>query len=462
MALGDAEGFLGIILEVRLTVHIGGLADDLDGVLVGTHGTVGTQAPELAGDSAFRLGQQRRAQRQGQMGHIVLDADGKVVLRLLQRQIVEHGLDLGRSGILAAEAVAAGIDERAVGVVDVGGADILIQRLADGAGFLHTVQNGDLLHRLGHGGKQMLGGEGAEQMHLQEAYLLALGVQIVDDLLSAAGHAAHGYDDTLGIRSAVVVEQVILTAGQLADLRHIVLHHIGQLGVVGVVGLPQLEIDIGVIHQRTHPGILGVQRIGTELGQRVIIHQLGVVIILQHIDLLDLVAGAETVKEMQERDAGLDSAQVGHSRQIGGLLDAAAGEHGKARLAAVHHVGMIAENGKRVGTYGTGRHVQHAGQTLARDTVHRRDHQHQALRRGKAGGQRTGLQGAVAGAAGAGFGLHLHQTDRLAENVLAALGRPLIRMLRHGAGRRNGIDGSNFGEGICHICRRLVAVTDFH
>ena len=173
-------------------------------------------------------------------------------------------------------------------------------------------------------------------------------------------------------------------------------------------------------------------------------------------------AGAETVKEMQERDAGLDSAQVGHSRQIGGLLDAAAGEHGKARLAAVHHVGMIAEDGKRMGSHGTGCHMQHTGQTLTRDTVHRRDHQHQALRRGKAGGQRTGLQGAVAGTAGAGLGLHFHQTDRLAENVLAALGRPLIRMLRHRAGRRNGIDGSYFRKGICHICRRFVSVADLH
>ena len=41
VALGDTEGLLGIVLKVRLTVHIGGLADNLDGVLVGTHGTVG-------------------------------------------------------------------------------------------------------------------------------------------------------------------------------------------------------------------------------------------------------------------------------------------------------------------------------------------------------------------------------------------------------------------------------------
>ena len=34
VALGDAEGLLGVILKIRLAVHISGLADDLDGVLI--------------------------------------------------------------------------------------------------------------------------------------------------------------------------------------------------------------------------------------------------------------------------------------------------------------------------------------------------------------------------------------------------------------------------------------------
>ena len=281
-------------------------------------------------------------------------------------------------------------------------------------------------------------------MYLQEAHLLALGVQVVDDLLCAAGHGAHGHNDALGVGCTVVVEQMVLAAGQLADLGHVVLHHVGQVGVVGIVGLAQLEVDIGVIHQRAHAGILRIQGIGTELGQSVIVHQLGVLVVVQHVDLLDLVAGTETVKEVQEGDAGLDGAQVGHGGQIGGLLDAAAAQQGKARLAAVHHVGVIAEDGERVGTHGTGRHMQHAGQTLAGDTVHGGDHQHQTLGSGEAGGQGTGLQCAVAGTAGTGLGLHLHQTDGLAEDVLLTLGRPLVSMLRHGAGRGDGVDGSNF------------------
>ena len=173
-------------------------------------------------------------------------------------------------------------------------------------------------------------------------------------------------------------------------------------------------------------------------------------------------AGTEAVEEVQERNTRLDSAQVRHGSQVGGLLDAAAGQQGKAGLTAVHHVGVVTEDGERVGAHGAGRHVQHAGQTLAGDAVQGGDHQHQTLRGGEAGGQRTGLQRAVTGAAGAGLGLHLHQTHRLTEDVLLAVGRPRIGVLRHGAGRGDGVDGCDLGERVCHIRRRFVAVADLH
>ena len=86
------------------------------------------------------------------MRHVIHDADGEVVLRLVQQQIVEHGLDLGGGGVLAGQAVAAGVDGGAVALVDVGGADVLVQRLANRADLLDAVQNGDFLHRLGHSG----------------------------------------------------------------------------------------------------------------------------------------------------------------------------------------------------------------------------------------------------------------------------------------------------------------------
>ena len=140
---------------------------------------------------------------------------------------------------------------------------------------------------------------------------------------------------------------------------------------------------------------------------------------------------------------------MGHGGQVCGLLDAAAGEHGKARLAAVHHVAVVAEDGEGVGAHGAGRHMQHAGQTLAGDAVLGGDHQHQALGGGEAGGQSTGLQCAVTCAAG------------LAEDVLSSVGGPFVGFLRHGGRRGDGIDARYLGKGIGNIGGGFVAVTDF-
>ena len=172
MAPGDAEGLLGVVLEVRLGVHIGVVADDLDGVLVGAHGAVAAQAPELAADHLLVGQGQAVAHGQGAVGHIVLNAHGEAGEGLVAQQVVEHGLDLGGSGVLGGETIAAAADVGGVLPVSVGGADSQIQGVAGRAHFLAAVQNGDLLHRLGQGGPEMLLGERIEQMDLEIANLL--------------------------------------------------------------------------------------------------------------------------------------------------------------------------------------------------------------------------------------------------------------------------------------------------
>ena len=52
VADGDAAGLLGVVLEVGLDVLVRVVADDLDGVLVRTDGTVAAETPELALDGA--------------------------------------------------------------------------------------------------------------------------------------------------------------------------------------------------------------------------------------------------------------------------------------------------------------------------------------------------------------------------------------------------------------------------
>ena len=462
VGLRNAEGLLGVVLKVSLAVHVGRLADDLDRVFVRADGAVRAETPELAGDRAFRLGEQGRADREGEMGHVVVDTDREVILRRVERQIVENGLDLGGRGVLGGQTVAAGIDHRAVRVVDISRADVLIQRLAVGAGFLETVEHGDLFHGLRDRAEHVLHGERAEQVDLQEADLLAALVQVVHSLADGAGDGAHRNDQALCVGCAIVVEQVIFTAGQLADLGHIILNDVGQSGIVAVAGLALLEVDVGVVDHRAHARIFGVQRVGAEFCKGVIVDELGKVGILKRLDLLDLMAGAEAVEEVHERDPCLDGGQVGDAGQIDGFLDGAGVQHRKAGLAAVHHVGVIAEDRECVCADGTGSHMQNAGQTLAGQSVHGGNHQHQALRGGEGCSQSAGFQSAVTSADGAGFRLHLHQTDGLAKDVLQPVRGPLVGVFRHGGRRGDRVDRGDFGESIRDVRSSFVAVHNLH
>ena len=76
----DTAGLLGVIIEVCLCIHIGVVADDLDGVLVGTDSTVCAQTPELAADCAFGSGNDLFAAVEGQVCDIVRDTDGEGLL----------------------------------------------------------------------------------------------------------------------------------------------------------------------------------------------------------------------------------------------------------------------------------------------------------------------------------------------------------------------------------------------
>lgn len=119
---------------------------------------------------------------------------------------------------------------------------------------------------------------------------------------------------------------------------------------------------------------------------------------------------------------------------------------------------MIAKDVQGVGSDATRGDVEDARELLARDLVHVRDHQEQALRSRVGGGQSTGTQRTVNGTGCTRLGLHLDDLDRGAKDVLATLGRPLVDMVGHRAGRRNGINSRYLGVRIRNICGRLVAV----
>ena len=462
VADGHAAGLLGVVLEVRLDILVGVVADDLDGVLVGAHGAVAAQAPELDLDGALGRGVGGGLLLQGHVGHVVHDADGELALGGGLGQLLIHREHAGGRGVLGAQAVAAA-DDGDVGAPRVGQGShhVQVEGLALGAGLLGAVQHGDVLAGGGDSGQQLVRAPGTVQAHLDQTHLLAVGVEVVDDLLGHVADGAHGDDDPVGVGHAVVVEQLVIGAQLGVDLAHVLFHDAGDGVVVLVAGLAVLEEDVAVLMGAAHHGALGVEGAGAEVADGLPVHHPGQVLIVPDGDLLDLVGGTEAVEEVHEGDAALDGGQVGHRAQVHDLLGVGLAQHGEAGLAAGHDVGVVAEDVQRVAGHGPGGHMEYSGKQLAGDLVHIGDHQQQALGGGVSSGQGAGGQGAVDGAGRAGLGLHLNDLDGLAEDILAASGGPLVHVVRHGAGRRDGIDAGHLGKGVGHVGGGGVAVHSF-
>ena len=159
------------------------VADDLDAVLVCADGTVGTEAEELAADRALGSGVHKVALGEGSIHNIVDDADGEMVLGFVELKVVVNLLDHGGGEFLAAEAVSAAVALDVKPCLRNRVNDVEVERFAEGAGFLGSVKNSDLLAGCGDSRKELVRCEGTIQANLDKAELLALCVEVVDSSL---------------------------------------------------------------------------------------------------------------------------------------------------------------------------------------------------------------------------------------------------------------------------------------
>ena len=96
-------------------------------------------------------------------GHVVVDANGEAVLRLVQQQVIVHRLHHAGGSILARQAEAAAHDGIELPArVHQYRFHVQIQGLTGGAGLLGAVQNGHTGHGLGQGPQEVFGGERPE------------------------------------------------------------------------------------------------------------------------------------------------------------------------------------------------------------------------------------------------------------------------------------------------------------
>ena len=99
MGQSQSSGFFGIICKICLCIHVGMIADDFNGLFVGTYRTIRTKSPEFTGDSSFGGGVWYLSSFKGSIGYIICDTNGKMVLWILLFQIVKYTGNVVRSGI---------------------------------------------------------------------------------------------------------------------------------------------------------------------------------------------------------------------------------------------------------------------------------------------------------------------------------------------------------------------------
>ena len=377
-------GFAAVVNKVALAVFAGVFGDNLNGVLVGADRPVCTQTEEHGAHDVFALGVNAVVVWQRFVGNIVVNADRKAVKRLGGSAVVINRLDHARRKFFGRQAVTSADDfrhrdfARRRGLRQRGN-DIKIKRFARRAGFLGSVKHGNNLGALRQRGDKRLRRERTIQVDFNHAVFGALCVQIVNGFLHGFGAGTHNHDNLFGIGRAVVVNNMILSAGDFRKLVHFFLNDTRHGVIILVRRLASLEEHVGVLRRSADNRRFGAQSV---LGVKVIVNAFkhrAQVVVGKNFDFLDFMRCAETVKEVHKRHARPQRGSLGNRRHIMRFLHRVGAKHRKAGLAAAHHVGVVAENRQRVIRERARRNVHHERRKFAGDFIHIRNHQQQAL-----------------------------------------------------------------------------------
>ncbi|MNF65088.1 hypothetical protein D3C84_468390 [compost metagenome] len=461
---GARARLLGVVDEVALGVEALQLADDLDAVLVGADRAVGTESEEQRPHPAGGLQIADGVPGQTEARHVIDNSHGKAWTRCIGCQLLEHRRAHGRGELFGRETVAAAteprqpLDKTALQTIDQRALHIQQQRLAAGARLLGAIQHRHAAHAGGQRIEQRLHREGAIETNDQHPGLAILPVEPIHRSAGGGRPRAHQHDHIGGIGCAMVLHQLVVTAGQLAEAVHALLYPRRHRLVEGVDALAGLEIGVGVLGSAAHHRMIRVQRPRAVGTHPVVVDKRPNFIFVQRGDLVHLVGGTEPVEEVDEGHPTLQGDAMGNQRQILRLLHRGGSEHGKTGAARRHHILMVTKDRQPLGRQRAGRHMEHRRGQFAGDLVHIRQHQHQPLTGGEGGGERPRLQGAVYSPGRPPFALHLHHCGDVTPQVGLLLIRPGVGQFGHGRARGDGVNGTHFAQLIRHPGRGFVAV----
>ena len=325
MRNGDGAGFLRVILKVALGVVGGLITNDLDRVLVRTDSAIGTETKEDRLDHVVFQDLERGVVINTEVGDIIYDTDGEAVLGLILGKLVEDALDhrwgeiLGRKTItttgnqrhlLAGRSALQNARRQSID-------DILEERLTDGTGFLGAVEHSNFLDAGGDHAQEVFNGEWPVKAHNHHTHFFAMTIQVFGNFSGSLRAGAHDHDHAVCVGSAVIFHDLVFAAGQVCKAFHFLFNDANALVIVAVNRLTTLEVHIGVLGRTADYGGIRGQGALAMRNDHIFIHNGAQIFVGKTFDLVDLVGGAEAVKEMDKRYTG---AQARSCRNRGGIL----------------------------------------------------------------------------------------------------------------------------------------------
>ena len=217
------------------------------------------------------------------------------------------------------------------------------------------------------------------QVDIYNPHLFAGGIDGVSHIFTDIGNGTDGDNDTVRVRRAVVVEEVICPPRNGADLIHIALHDIGKRVIKRVGRLAVLEVDIGIFRCAADDGPVRIQRTGAECGESFLVDERFQFVVLHDFHFLYFMACAESVEEIDERHAAFNGRQVGNAGKIHDFLYIRFSKHGTAGGSRTHYVLMVSENRKGVVCKGAGGDMEDAGKKFTGYFIHIRQHEKHSL-----------------------------------------------------------------------------------
>ena len=429
----DRAGLLGVVNEVTLAVVRGVFADDLRCFFVRADGSVATKTVEDAATNVVGFGIVVRIVFDARIGDVVFDTDGEVVLDGSVGHRFVEAFDHRGGEVFGSESETTAVDfgHDAFPFLSHGGDDVVIEGFAGRAGFFGAVEDGDLLDGFGERADERGGGERTIEADVQETDLL-VHPDRVKVFFNDTRAATDNDDDRFGVRIADVVEDVILTTGEGGEFVHRFLNDTGNGVVRRVASFARLEEDVGVLRGSAHDRVRRIEGAVAELLDEIEIDHRANRFFRKLFEFADFVRGAETVEEVHERNAALVRGGIGDESEVVGFLNGTAREHRPTAGTGRHDVGVIAEDGERVGRDATRGDMEDGRGLFAGDLEHVRDHEQETLRGGEGARQSARLQRAVNRARCARFTLHFDNLRHDAEEVLLAFGRPFVGKFAHG------------------------------